>query len=187
VGVSRGGTLEIYTKSPNKSLTIMQTQPFGLVKVGFNGRAGWAQTVKGIRLLKGQEFVALQRDSDFYNPVTLKSIYPKIKLLGTSKIGYREVYVIELEPAANSAEKLYLDATTYLPVRANAVRSIAGQQIVPIEIYFDDWKEVDGIKLPFSLTQSLPGLTLGITLKEIKHNTTLDDSLFESPTNLKLK
>ena len=181
VGVSRGGTLEIYTKAPNKSLTIMQTQPFGLIKLGFNGRVGWGQTIKGTRLLKGHELVALQRDSDFYNPVTLKSLYPKIKLLGTSKIGYREVYVIELEPAANSAEKLYLDATTYLPVRANAIRSIAAQQVIPIEIYFDDWKEVDGVKLPFSLTQSFPGLTLGITLKEIKHNVPLDDSLFEKP------
>ena len=84
----------------------MQAQPFGLVKVGFNGRVGWGQTVKGTRVVKGPELVALQRDSDFYNPLTIKSIYPKIKLLGTSKIGYREVYVIELDPAASSAEKL---------------------------------------------------------------------------------
>ena len=182
VGMSRGGTLEIYTKAPNKSLTIMSAHPFGLVKVGFNGRVAWTQTVKGTRVIKGPELTALQRDSDFYNPLTLKSTYPKIKLLGTSKIGYREVYVLELEPAAHSAEKLYLDATTYLPVRVNAVRSIGGGQLlVAAEVYLDDWREVDGIKLPFSLTNRFPGLTLGITLNEVKHNVAVDDSLFEKP------
>lgn len=187
VGVSRGGTIETYTKTPNKSLTIMTVQPFGLVKVGFNGTVGWVQTVKGTRVVKGPELITVQRDSVFYNPLTLKSTYPKIKLLGMSKIGYRQVYVLELEPAARQ-RKLYLDATTYLPVRVNAVRTIVGGQlVVPIEVYLDDWREVDGIELPFSLTQSYPGMTLGITINEIKHNVPVDDSLFEKTTNLKLK
>jgi outer membrane lipoprotein-sorting protein len=183
VGVSRGGTIEIYTKTPNKSLTIMTAQPFGLVKVGFNGTVGWAQSVKGIRVIKGPELTPIQRDSDFYNPLTLKSLYPKIKLLGTSKIGYREVYVLELEPAAHSAERLYLDATTYLPVRVNAVRTIGGgQREVAVEVYLDDWREVDGIKLPFSLTHSFSGMTLGMTINEVKHNVPVDNSMFERPT-----
>lgn len=178
VGVSRGGSLEIYTKPPNKSLTIIQTQQFGLVKLGFDGTVGWGQTVKGTRVLKGPELTALQRDSDFYNPVSLKSIYPKIKLLGTSKIGYREVYVIELEPSRTASEKLYLDAKTYLPVRVDAVRNVAGQRLIAVEVYLDDWREVDGVKLPFGLTQSFPGMTLGIKIKEIKHNVPIDDSMF---------
>jgi tetratricopeptide (TPR) repeat protein len=182
IGVSRGGTIELYAKPPNKTLTIMRAHPIGLVKMGFNGIAGWAQLATGFRVVKGPELIALQRDSDFYNPLTLRSHYPKIRLLGTSKIGYRQVYVLELQPPAGPPEKLYLDATTYLPVRVNVVRSVAGRPAVPMEIYFDDWREVDGIKIPFGLTQALPGMTLGITLNEIKHNVPLDDSLFEKPT-----
>jgi hypothetical protein len=182
VGVSRGGTVELYSKAPNKTLTVMQAHPLGLVKLGFNGRLGWAQTVGGIRVVKGAELIGLQRDSDFYSPATLRANYPKINLLGRSKIGYREVYVLELQPAVGTPERLYMDANTYLPVRVNVVRTNASQRAVAVEIYLDNWTDVDGIKIPLRITQSFPGMSLGITLTDIKHNVTIDDSLFEKPT-----
>jgi zinc protease len=182
VGVSRGGTVELYSKAPNKTLTVMQAHPFGLIKLGFNGRVGWAQTAGGLRVVKGPELVAIQRDSDFYNPATLRVHYPKINLLGRSKIGYREVYVLELQPAVGTPERLYIDANTYLPARVNVVRIDPSQRAVAVEMYLDDWREVDGIKVPFRISQRFPGMSLGITLTEVKHNVALDDSLFERPT-----
>jgi tetratricopeptide (TPR) repeat protein len=181
-GVSRGGTVELYFKAPNKTLTVMRAHPFGLVKLGFNGRVGWAQTVGGLRVVKGAELIGLQRDSDFYNPATLRANYPKINLLGRSKIGFREVYVLELQPAVGTPERLYMDANTYLPIRVNVVRTNTSQRPVPVEIYLDDWREVDGIKLPFRITQGFPGMSVAITLTDIKHNLAIDDSLFERPT-----
>jgi tetratricopeptide (TPR) repeat protein len=181
VGVSRGGTVELYSKAPNKTLTVIRAQPLGRVKRGFNGRVGWAQTASGLRIVQGSELVGIQRDSDFYNPATLRVNYPKINLLGRSKIGYREVYVLELHPVVGTPERLYMDANTYLPVRVNVVRTNASQRAVAVEIYLDDWREVDGIKVPFRITQGSPGLNVGITLIDIKHNVALDDSLFERP------
>jgi len=88
--------------------------------------------------------------------------------------------VIELLPAAGTVEKLYLDAQTYLPVRANTEQTVAGN-FGSIEVYFDDWREVDGIKFPFSLTISVssPKTTLSISFKEIRNNVALDASIFE--------
>ncbi|CAN5865830.1 hypothetical protein BH18ACI4_BH18ACI4_14960 [soil metagenome] len=182
VGMSRGGTFELYYKTPNKSLIVMQAHPFGLVKLGFNGGVAWAQTAGRLRPVKGSELIGIQRDSDFYNPATLRANYPKIKLLGRSKIGYRPVYLLELQPAAGTPERLYLDADTNLPVRVNVVRMNASQRPVAVEIYLDDWREIDGIKVPFRITQSFPGMSVGITLNEIKHNVALADSLFEKPS-----
>jgi tetratricopeptide (TPR) repeat protein len=181
VGVSRGGSVELYFKAPNKTLTVIRAQPLSLVKLGFNGRVGWAQTPGGLRIVKGSELVGIQRDSDFYNPATLRVNYPKINLLGRSKIGYREVYVLELHPGVGTPERLYMDANTYLPVRVNVMRTNASQRAVAVEIYLDDWREVDGIKVPFRITQGSPGLNVGITLIDIKYNVALDDSLFERP------
>jgi hypothetical protein len=48
-----------------------------------------------------------------------------------------------------------------------------------VEVYLDDWREVDGVKYPFSLTQTFSGLTLVFTVKEIKHNVPLDARMFE--------
>ena len=180
VGVSRGDTFETYSVAPNKALTIIQSHPIGTIKVGYNGKVGWAQTGGGVRTLKDAELLSVQQDADFYGILKITKIYPKITLEGRSKIGYRDVYVIDLQPAVGPVDRLYLDAESYLPVRMNSTRVQSGVS-VPIEIYFDDWREVDGIKVPHSMTQSLPKLTLTLTVKEIQSNVPVDAKIFERP------
>ena len=75
--------------------------------------------------------------------------------------------MLDLQPATGGVERLYLDAQTYLPVRRNAVLKI-GTIRMPVEMYFDDWQEVDGVKYPFLISQRFPKLTLSFTVKEIK-------------------
>ena len=176
VGVSRGGTFEIHAQAPNKTLTIIQAHPLGTIKIGFNGRSGWTTGATGMRMLRGADLASLQRDSEFYGPVRM--IGGKVTLAGASKIGYRDVYVIDLQPAVGAAERLYLDAQTYLPVRVNTTRMI-GSVAEPVEMYLDDWREVDGVKYPFSMSQSYSRLTLTFTIKEILHNVVIDQNLFE--------
>jgi tetratricopeptide (TPR) repeat protein len=180
VGVSRGGTFETYTLAPNKSLTILQPAPTETVKVGYNGSVGWMQTKTGVRLLKGAELVSVQNDSDFFALLHLKDRYAKLTLAGKSKIGYREVYVIDMQSASGATERLFLDAQTYLPVRMNTVRMLQGSS-VPVEIYYDDWRDADGIKVPYVITYSYQKRTVMMTVNEIKNNVPVDAKLFEKP------
>ncbi|HEU5459439.1 MAG TPA: tetratricopeptide repeat protein [Pyrinomonadaceae bacterium] len=177
-GVSRGGTFESYAQAPNKIISVMQAHPVGTVKVAYDGRKGWALTSRGMRTLKGTELNAVLREADFFGPLNLKNTYKKVTLAGTSKIGYREMYVLELQPAIGAADRLYLDSKTYLPARMNTHETV-GAFSGAVEIYLDDWQEVDGIKFPFSISQRLPKLTLSITVKEIKHNVPIDAKIFE--------
>ena len=177
-GVSRGGTFESYAQAPNKVFNLLQAHPVGTIKFGFNGRNGWYSTNMGLRILKGVELAAMQRDSDFYSILRLKNNFAKVSLAGMSKIGYRDVYVLDLQPAAGTVERIYLDSQTYLPVRINRVR-LSGGVSEPEEIYLDDWRDVDGIKYPFSFSQSSPKLTLAFTIKEIRHNVPIDAKMFE--------
>lgn len=177
-GVSRGGSFETYAQAPNKLLTIMEAHPMGMVKLGFNGRSGWAWSTAGLRLLKNVELASLRREADFYAPVRLKSLYQKVTLAGTSKIGYREVYVVDFQPAAGEADRVYFDVKTFLPARANSMQTV-GAVSIQVEIYYDDWREVDGIKFPFSIGQSFSNLTMSFTVKEIKHNVPIEAKMFE--------
>lgn len=152
VGVSRGGTFETYTMAPNKALTIINAHPLGTIKVR----------------------------EDLYGVLSLKSNYAKFILQGKSKIGYRDVYVIDLQPARGTWDRLYVDAESYLPVRMNTTRIQEGAS-VPVEIYFDDWREVEGMKVPYSMTQSLPKMTMTLTVKEIQNNVPVDAKIFGRP------
>lgn len=179
-GVSRGNSFETQALAPNKLLTTIRAHPVGLIKIAFDGRNGWALDDNGIRTLKGGELAALQRDSDFYMPVTIKSVYTRVTLAGTSKIGYRDVYVIEAQPAAGPADRFYLDTKTYLLVRMNAVRTF-GDASENVEIYFDDWRAVDGIKFPFQISQSSQKVRLSYTISEVVNNAKVDPKLFDPP------
>jgi Tfp pilus assembly protein PilF len=180
-GMSRDGVFETYQEAPNKAMTYLRAYPIGTVQTGYNGRVGWWLTVAGVRSIKKpEELATLQRESDFYAPLRVKANYVKVTLLGMSQIGYREMYVLDLQPALGAPERLYLDAKTYLPARINTVRKL-GSVVEAVEIYMDDWKAVDGIQFPFSVSQRFSRMTLSFTVKEIKHYNSLDMTLFEQP------
>ena len=180
VGVSRGGSFEIYSIAPNKGLSIMQAHPIGRVRVAYDGQNGWVQTSSGVRALKPGELSAAQRDADLYGLLHLKDTYSKITLRGKSKIGYREVYVVDMQPASGPPDQLYVDVESYLPVRQNTAR-MQGGALVPLEVYFDDWREVEGIKVPFAITLSFPKQTLMLTVKEMQRNVPIDRQIFQKP------
>jgi tetratricopeptide (TPR) repeat protein len=177
-GVSRGGTFETYTQAPNKTYGVMQAHPFGTIKFGFNGRTAWNQNAAGVKTQT--EFAIMQRDADLHGPLHIKTNYAKVSSPGMSQIGYRDVYVLDLQPTVGAVERLYLDAKTYLPVRLNTIRK-NGALAEPVEIYFDDWRAVDGVQYPFSLSQRFPKLTLSFTITEIRHNIPIEPRLFEPP------
>ena len=180
-GMSRGGTFESYSQAPNRLLVLLDAHPFGLTKTGYNGKVAWSWSKAGTKIVNAPVEVAqYEREADIYEPVGLKKKYAKIVLAGTSQIGYRDVYVLDLQPTVGPAERLYLDVKTYLPVRINKVQKF-GNIVAPVEIYVDDWRTVDDIKLPFSLTETAGKLSMSFTITEIRHNAPIDPSLFEPP------
>jgi tetratricopeptide (TPR) repeat protein len=178
-GISRGGSFEQYAQAPNKMLMVMEAHPFGKLQMGFNGKSGWMLAAARVHPVTGVDLAILQRDADFYSALRTRNNYAKVTLAGMSKIGYRDVYVIDLQPKTGPLERLYLDAQTFLPVRMNTVRSM-GRVAEPVEIYMDDWRDIDGVKYPFSISQNSTSVKLGFTVKEIRHNVPIDAKRFET-------
>jgi tetratricopeptide (TPR) repeat protein len=180
-GISRGGTFTTHAQAPNKSYTVIQAHPFGTIKMGFNGTSAWYFGDGKVRVAKGIEVAIIQRDADFYQALRLKNNYAKMTLAGMSKIGYRDVYVLDLQPTIGPLERLYLDSQTFLPVRMNTTRLGPRATAAPVEIYYDDWREVDGLKYPFSVSESSPIMKLAFTVKEIRHNVPIEVKVFDVP------
>ena len=67
----------MYAVAPNKALMVIQAHPLGAVRLGFNGRTGWTTSATGKRLLKGAELGKLQRDSEFYEWLKIKTVSRK--------------------------------------------------------------------------------------------------------------
>src|SRR6185503_12866326 len=175
-GVSFGGKLEIYAKAPNKSLTVLDVEPAGLVKQGFDGRTVWTN---GSDTANGIERAALV-DADFYREIKLKEQYTRIELLGKVKEGFRQVYLVEAARGNGAAENLYFDVETGLLIRRDVPRRTS-KGVLRAEVYFSDWRDVDGVKVPFKITQAIENTKFVITFEDVKQNLPVDDAIFVRP------
>jgi photosynthetic reaction center cytochrome c subunit len=172
---------EVYAKAPNRML-IVTSYPKISFRVGYNGTKGWARSSQGEgRDLNDEMQAQLKREALFYKETRLKEVYSKMAVLGRTTIAERETFIIEATPAGGSVpEKLFFDAQTGLLVRTyTEAKTVVGQY--PTQIDYEDYREVDGVKLPFTIRWSIPGRVWGRKITEVKQNIPLDDAQFEIP------
>jgi len=174
------GTIEIREKAPDR---VVATITFNSAKFrqGYDGAAGWTDdTQNGLREQTGAELTETKRDADFYHPLDLHQLYSSFTVKGVEKIGERDAYAIEAQSPTGGTDQMYFDVESGLVVR------IAGQHHTPDGVVaftedLGDYREVDGVKLPFSVHQSSADSSFSIQFSEIRHNVSLPDSDFSKP------
>jgi thiol-disulfide isomerase/thioredoxin len=180
-GAESWGQLEIYGKAPNKSLTVMNVQPMGQVKHGYDGCTAWnAGDTVGLKTLTGPALAHFATNSDFYRELKLKDLYPGLRLMGRMKEKDREFFLVEGFPVRGGAEIMYFDSKTGF-LTGRDVTQQTPQGPIRVEMRYGDWRDVDGVKLPFKIIQIMPNLKYVFTVREVKHNQPVDDKLFEKP------
>ena len=101
-----------------------------------------------------------------------------MRVSGIQKVGEREAYVVESTTDART-ERYYFDTQTGLLLRKITLNKTMLMPF-PEQVDFEDYHEVDGVKMPFTIRYS------GIdtydswvrTFTEIKRNVAVDDTLF---------
>lgn len=173
---------EIYQKAPNKQLGVTDSPNFGVVRFGFNGTVGWQDMPQtGLQDVTGTQLTAMKRNADFYRELKLKETYPKMIVKGKESVNGHDAYVVEATPADGPAELMYFDVDSGLLVRIQAQEE-GPSGTGTVETTFDDYREVDGIKLPFVIRQSRSEFSFVIRLTEVKHNVPIEDAKFDKPT-----
>jgi len=168
------GTIEIYAKAPNKQLTETSLNILGNSRTGFNGTVAWEEGQGKVKEVPGFS----KRDADFYLPIKLKELYPRIDLKGREKVGEREGYLLEA-PRAGNPKRWYFDAETGLLMRME-VRNAAGK-VMEREDY-RDYRAVDGVQYAFTV-QAIDENEVPFTINytDIRINVAIDDAKFDKP------
>jgi CubicO group peptidase (beta-lactamase class C family) len=178
------GDSEIYAASPNKRMEITRIKVGSCyeedVLEGFNGTVGWSNSDR-FRKLEGAELAVKKREAEFYREIKLKELYPRMILNGTEKIGDRLAYVLNATPAEGDPEKMYFDIETGLLVRIDMEKYFAKYLRVPFQMFLDDYREIDGVKQPFTFRYISPELKIIYRFNEIKHNTVIEDAKINLP------
>lgn len=179
MGVS--GTFQSYAKAPNKILTVTDMPQLGEVREGFDGAVAWRQDGQNqAREKTGSELAGVKLESEFSRPARLAQLYPTLKLAGIEKVNGRDAYALDAVPAAGSPEKLYFDTQTGLLLKRVTQRESPLGQLV-IETIYEDYREVDGVKLPFLVRRLTSAVSSTLNYEEIKHNLPVEDKIFQKP------
>ena len=175
------GTVVIHEKAPDKILTIVILGGF-VFRQGFDGTVGWTDDAKdGLREQTGAELADTKRESDFYGPLDIREQYAKFTVLGSEKTGGRDSYAVQARLAGGEdPDILYFDAQTGLPLRVIS-RHHTPQGASKFEEDLSDYREVDGVKLPFTISQKSAETSFMVHISEMHHNVALEDSEFSRP------
>lgn len=175
------GTFENYAAAPNKSASKLTLAGIGEFYEGFDGTTAWAiNPVQGSRDKQGEELAQAKLTSDFYREANLAKLFSKMELKGIEKVGADDAYVVVAMPDNLPAETFYFDTKSGLLVRQDTT-SITPEGKMPGKTFFEDYREIDGIKVPFKTRSILPQAEIITTFTEIKNNVAIEDSKFAKP------
>jgi hypothetical protein len=91
------------------------------------------------------------------------------------------MWVIEGKPAKGPAEKLFFDKQNGLLVRWDMVRRNPQRGNVFVKVHLDDYREVDGVKVPHKVRFNFESFDFVMQIEELQHNIAVDDSMFKKP------
>ena len=102
----------------------------------------------------------------------------KVELDGIETINGKDTYKIVTTIPSGKKTTHYYDKETSFKIReVNTINSPQGTFTQTIDL--DDYKEVEGTKQPFKLTQSVGPQVIALEVTSIKMNIGLNDSMFE--------
>lgn len=174
--------VEVYIRKPDRALMVISVPGLGEIRRGIAGGEGWAQVpAVGVVEDSPAEITEVERDYDVYQAGRIRELYKSVSAGGRARLGGREHLVVEGRPARGPAEKMFFDAETGLLRRWDVARRRPGRNIVFAHVYLDDYREVDGVKVPFTVRYYIEPRFLTLRLHEVKHNVPLADAIFKRP------
>jgi len=170
--------MEIYEKAPDKFMRILDSPASGRSEGAFDGAVAWMlNKQQGLRELAGPEVENFKREYSLHRQILWKQLYSEMRAAGQESVDGRVVEVVEAKADPDLAYKFYFDKESGLLVRSDV--TIRG---TTLQNFYQDYREVDGVKLPFTIRHARPdGFQWSDQFSEIRHNVAIEDARFAKP------
>jgi hypothetical protein len=174
--------VEIYAKAPNQFTTIIHTGNGDITRVT-NGVNAWlAETLRPVDVLPlaGKDLDGAKIDAVMLFPNNIKTALTRMRVGLPSVIDDQDVNHVQGNAPGGTVVSLYFDDKTGLLRRMlRYVDSPVGPLLTQWD--YEDYKDVNGIKMPHKLTHTwLDGREI-IDLTEIRANATVEAARFAKP------
>jgi len=166
---------EVYSKAPDKRFSVMHLP--GESVTAFDGKQGWLSVPGRVHMMSAAENAAARIDADLYLPAHLKTLYQEFRVNAGDKIDGHETYMVVGQTEGQPPLRLYLDKESGLLLRLiRYAETPLGRN--PTQIDYADYRDADGVKMPFRWTLARPGNRFTIQIEQVQQNVPVDDAKF---------
>jgi hypothetical protein len=180
----KSGTYTLDTKLPNRYYSELLVGDKNLIEA-YNGKSAWHQTAAGeLGTLVGPEGMQLEAAAQFYNSHLLNLRKSKITsaLVGHALVHGKDALQLEMATATGVKRQVFFDSETHLIVKEAA--TVGG---VEEEILYDDFRAIDGVKLPHKIELHRGSDRYDIHVTRAAVNGTVGERVFDFPIKSQVK
>lgn len=171
--------VDVYSKAPEKRLSVMHLSNGDSV-TAFDGKQGWLSVPGRVHMMSAAENSAARMDADLYFPVHVKTLCEKFNVDAGEKIDGHDTYLVVGRSEGQPPLRLYFDRESGLLLRLMRYdETPLGRN--PTQIDYADYRDANGLKVPFRWTLSRPGNQFTIQVEQLQQNVPLDDAKFVAP------
>lgn len=186
VGPGMEAPLVLEQKRPNSMRMEFTLQ--GLTGIqAYDGANGWKVMPFGGKKdpepMGEDELKAVIEQADFDGPlVDYKEKGNKVELVGKEQVEGSDAYKLKVTLKNGEVRHYYLDADSFLEIKAESKRTIRGTER-ETESLIGDYKEVSGMMIAHSVEAGAKGSPnkQKLTLEKIEINPTIEDARFKMP------
>jgi hypothetical protein len=172
--------IDVYSKDPEKRISYTH-MPDGDSVTAFNGHEGWLATPgHPLREMHGSDLDGAAIDADLHLATHLKTMFTEMRVGGAQKADGNEAYEVLGERAGKPPIQLYFDKQTGLLVRLVRYGETALGWL-PTQIDYADYRETNGVKIPYRWTLARPSGRFTIQVSDVKQNVEVEDAKFTKP------
>jgi len=154
----------------------------GTQRAGKQGDVIWTEgPINGLRKLSGSEAEQHAWASSPSLPAHWQRYFDKAETTAEREHHGKKVYDVKLTSKTGANVTLSFDAVSGLQV-VQAFKQVTPMGEVPLAVEFDDYRDVDGIKLPHKQVTDLMVATATQTLTKVEIGAAVDTSKFAMPT-----
>ncbi len=178
------GTYTLDTKLPNRYYSELLIGEKNLIEA-YNGKSAWHQNAAGEPgTLVGPEGMQLEAAAQYYNSRLVNPKKSKIALtfVGHAQVRGRDALQTEITTATGVKWQIFFDSQTHLIVKEAA--TVGG---VDEEISYDDYRTIEGVKLPHRIELQRGSDKYDISVTRAVINGTVGERVFDFPIKSQVK
>jgi photosynthetic reaction center cytochrome c subunit len=172
--------IDIYAKAPDKRISIMHIKG-GDSTTAFDGHSGWLSVPgRPPHIMNADENSGARIDADFRLPTDIKTLSQKFTPAPGETIDGHPTNLIVGHNDDQATLRLYFDAQSGLLIRLIRYNETPLGRL-PTQIDYSDYRDADGVKIPYRWSLARPGNRFTIQIDEVHQNVPVDDAKFAAP------